>query len=113
MEMKTHSAVSDLKSDYEKGKMTRREFIRFATLLGVSAAAATQMAGLAWPGRAQAAAIKRGGKLRVAAPVQKAYPGTDETESGRQLGANGRRASSLRDGLARLLRLLRNAFGAS
>ena len=71
MEMKPHSAVNDLKSDYEKGKMSRREFIRFATLLGVSAAAATQMAGLAWPGRAQAAAIKRGGKLRVAAPVQK------------------------------------------
>jgi peptide/nickel transport system substrate-binding protein len=71
MKEKMHSAVKELKNDFQKGKMTRREFIRFSTLLGVSAAAATQMAGFALPAKAMAGAIKRGGTLRVAAPVHK------------------------------------------
>ncbi len=45
--------------------------------------------------------------------VQEASPGTDQTEPGRQPGANGRTASPLPDGLARLLRLLPDAIGAS
>ena len=49
----------------------------------------------------------------IAAAVQEAHSGTDETEPGRQSGANGRTASSLSDGLARLLRLLPDAVGAS
>jgi len=69
--MKDHPAVKDLKSDLDKGKMTRREFVRFATLLGVSATAAGQLAGLAFPKKASASAIKRGGSIRVAAPVHK------------------------------------------
>ncbi|MCB2145463.1 MAG: ABC transporter substrate-binding protein [Deltaproteobacteria bacterium] len=71
MKEKMHSAVKALKSDFQKGKMTRREFIRFTTLLGVSAAAATQMAGLAFPARVLAGPVKRGGTLKVAAPVHK------------------------------------------
>lgn len=71
MKEKLHSAVKELKNDFQKGKMTRREFIRFTTLLGVSAAAATQMAGLALPSRVWAGSIKRGGMLKVAAPVHK------------------------------------------
>ena len=71
MKEKMHSAVEALNSDYQKGKMTRREFIRFTTLLGVSAAAATQMAGLAFPKKAIAGSVKRGGTLKVAAPVHK------------------------------------------
>ena len=70
MKKKMHSAINDLKRDMEKGKMSRREFIRMSTLLGVSAFAATQMAGLAMPVRALAAA-KRGGTMKIAAPVQK------------------------------------------
>ncbi len=31
-----HKAIPELKDQYEKGKMTRREFIRTATLLGLS-----------------------------------------------------------------------------
>jgi len=69
--MKVHPAVKNFKSDLDKGKMTRREFIRFTTLVGLSATAAGQMAGLAFPGKASATAIKRGGSLRVAAPVHK------------------------------------------
>lgn len=71
MKEKMHSAVEALNSDFQKGKMTRREFIRFTTLLGVSAAAATQMAGLTFPKKVLAGSVKRGGILKVAAPVQK------------------------------------------
>jgi len=71
MSNKIHPAVKDLKSDMEKGKMTRREFIRMSTLLGVSAFTATQMAGMTFPGRAMATAIKKGGVIKIAAPVQK------------------------------------------
>lgn len=71
MSAKMHPAVKDLKSDFDKGKMDRREFIRFATLLGLSATAACQLAGFALPGKASASGIKRGGKLRIAAPVHK------------------------------------------
>ncbi|MBF0573820.1 MAG: ABC transporter substrate-binding protein [Desulfamplus sp.] len=72
MTLKIHPAVKELKSDYDKGKMSRREFIRFATLLGLSATAAGQMAGLTFPGSASAGgSVKRGGKIRIAAPVHK------------------------------------------
>lgn len=71
MKKQVHPTIRDLLNDCEKGKMTRREFIRFATLLGVSAAAATQMAGLALPSRVFAGTIRRGGTMRIAAPVHK------------------------------------------
>ena len=66
-----HPAVYELKSDVEKGKMTRREFIRYATLLGVSAAAATQMSGLTGPLKVFASPASRGGILKVSCSVQK------------------------------------------
>ncbi len=71
MENNEHPAVNDLKQAMKKGKLSRREFIRLSTLLGVSAFAATQMAGLSVPAKAFAAAVKRGGSMKVAAPVQK------------------------------------------
>ncbi len=71
MSKEMHPAIQDLKSDLEKGKVSRRQFIRMATLLGVSAAGAAQMAGLALPAKLFAAKIRRGGTLRVAAPVHK------------------------------------------
>ena len=77
MSNKIHPAVNDLKSDMEKGKMSRREFIRMSTLLGVSAYTATQMAGLAWPLKAFAGNIKRGGTLKVGTTLQKiTHPAT-------------------------------------
>jgi peptide/nickel transport system substrate-binding protein len=66
-----HPAINDLKVDLEKGKLTRRDFLRYATLLGMSAAAATQMAGLMWPAKAFAATPERGGVLKVAGQVHK------------------------------------------
>ena len=43
---KMHPAINELKEDLGKGKLSRREFLRYATLLGVSATAASQMIGL-------------------------------------------------------------------
>jgi peptide/nickel transport system substrate-binding protein len=70
-EGKLHPAIYDLKADLDKGKLTRREFLRYSTLLGMSAFAATQMAGLAWPKKALAAKPVRGGILKVSSQVQK------------------------------------------
>jgi peptide/nickel transport system substrate-binding protein len=73
---KVHPAIYDLKVDMDKGKITRREFLRYATLLGMSAVTASQMAGLIWPKKA-IAAQKRGGVLRFGMQVQEmADPGT-------------------------------------
>lgn len=66
-----HPAIYELKDDLNKGKLTRREFLRFATLLGMSAVAASQMAGLAIPGKAFAAKPVRGGVLKISGQVQK------------------------------------------
>jgi peptide/nickel transport system substrate-binding protein len=66
-----HPAINDLKVDLDKGKLTRRDFLRYATLLGMSAAAASQMAGFMWPRKAFAATPQRGGVLKVATQVQK------------------------------------------
>ena len=68
---KLHPAIYDLKEDLDKGKVTRREFLRYATLLGMSAAAASQMAGFAWPRKVFAAKPVRGGVLKVSSQVQK------------------------------------------
>ena len=76
-EQTMHPAVMDLRSDMQKGKLSRREFMRFATLLGVSAAAAGSLAGLALPQRALAATPQRGGILKAANACQKiAHPHT-------------------------------------
>lgn len=61
-----HPAVKDLRSDMQQGKLSRREFLRYATLLGVSAGAAYELAGLARPARAMAATPQRGGTLKAA-----------------------------------------------
>ena len=65
-----HPGVEQLREQLNKGKISRREFLRYATLLGLSVTAAGQIAGLAFPRKA-AAAAKRGGVLKVAAPVHK------------------------------------------
>ena len=68
---KLHPAIYDLKVDMDNGKLTRRDFLRYATLLGMSAVAASQMAGLMWPKKAFAAKPVRGGTLKIAGQVQK------------------------------------------
>jgi peptide/nickel transport system substrate-binding protein len=77
MKQRIHPAVHDMKNDMEKGKLSRREFLRYSTLLGVSAFTATQMAGLSWTSKAFAGNVKRGGTLKVATALQKiAHPAT-------------------------------------
>jgi len=66
-----HPRIADLKRELDKGRLSRREFLRYAALLGMSAAAASQMIGIPWPGRVQASGIKRGGVLKVAQQIQK------------------------------------------
>jgi peptide/nickel transport system substrate-binding protein len=66
-----HPTIKELKIDLDKGKVSRREFLRYATLLGMSVAAASQMAGLAWPKKVFANDIQRGGTLKVSSSVQK------------------------------------------
>ena len=66
-----HPAIQEYKKHLDNGNMSRRDFIRYAGLLGMSAFAASQMAGLAWPLRAAAQGVKRGGTMKVAAPVHK------------------------------------------
>ena len=40
---KLHPLVYELKDNVDKGKITRREFIRYSTLLGVSSTMAAQL----------------------------------------------------------------------
>ncbi len=68
---KVHPAINELKEDLGKGKLSRREFLRYATLLGMSATVVSQMIGLTWPKKLFAANIKRGGILKVSQQIQK------------------------------------------
>ncbi len=69
-----HPYVPELQNQLRKGEIDRREFLRTATLLGVSASAAYAMAGPIAGGsvvpRAHAATPKKGGTLKVSMRVQ-------------------------------------------
>ena len=66
-----HPGLTQLKRQLGEGRLGRREFIRYATLLGVSATAAYGMTGLAAPGPARAANMPRGGSVRISMRVHK------------------------------------------
>ncbi|MEE8381703.1 MAG: ABC transporter substrate-binding protein [Thermodesulfobacteriota bacterium] len=68
---KNHPYIPELRDLLEKGQVTRREFMRYATLLGMSAGVASLTAGLYQPKRAIASSINRGGTIKVASAVQK------------------------------------------
>ena len=70
-EKKMHPGVYDLKDYLEIGKITRHEFIRYTSLLGLSVAAASQMVGFVWPRKAFAATPQRGGTLKISGQVHK------------------------------------------
>ncbi len=72
-----HPAVMDFQSDLRAGTLSRREFLRLATLLGVSAVAAQTLAGCgpsspapASGGASSGSAIKRGGTMTIGTNVQ-------------------------------------------
>jgi peptide/nickel transport system substrate-binding protein len=74
---KIHPAIPELKDQMDKGKLSRREFIRYSALLGLSVTAAGQLAGLMMPKKALAAKQKMGGVLKFGMQVQEmADPGT-------------------------------------
>ena len=70
----THPYIPELKEQLRKGKIDRREFLRTATVLGLSAASAYAMLGTMTGERAktgaQAATPKAGGNLRVSMNVK-------------------------------------------
>src|SRR5690606_25873320 len=69
-----HPGVKELCAQFKSGKMDRREFVRLAAFLGVSAASAYAFAGDPLGGglvkEAAAQTPKKGGVLRVAMQVQ-------------------------------------------
>lgn len=71
--MKEHPYISTLKQQYADKKCSRRDFLRTATLLGLSAGAAYALAGRV-AGEAMIGAAKadmpKGGTIRIAMPVQ-------------------------------------------
>jgi peptide/nickel transport system substrate-binding protein len=96
MKKKLHPMVPELQSQLSKGRVSRRQFIRLATLLGTSAATATYLAACAQPEteapteapvvepteapmetpmeeptEAPMGGIKRGGTLRISGAVHK------------------------------------------
>ncbi len=64
----SHPKVDEIDAAFRAGRMDRRAFLRTATLLGTSAAAAYAMVGLPMPARAQGA-MPHGGTLRVETTV--------------------------------------------
>lgn len=64
-----HPYVEELKDQYSKGTITRRQFLRNATLLGMSAVAATSFAPALFPETAMAAPPKRGGTWKYAVKI--------------------------------------------
>src|SRR6516225_489046 len=64
-----HPYVPSLRRELLDGRIGRREFLRIATLLGVTAGAAYTMAGLPAPANAQTA-LPKGGKIRIGMRVQ-------------------------------------------
>ncbi len=73
-DVKEHSYIPELKNRLAKGEIDRREFLRTATLLGMSAGAAYAFAGTitgeGFAPKARAATPKMGGNLRVSMRAQ-------------------------------------------
>ena len=64
-----HPGLAQLKKQFNEGKLGRREFIRYSTLLGVSATAAYGMMGMVAPRPASAADMPKGGTVRISMRV--------------------------------------------
>ena len=64
-----HKGLETLKTQFNDGKMSRREFIRYSTLLGVSATTAYGMVGMVAPRPVAAADMPKGGIVRISMRV--------------------------------------------
>ncbi len=60
-----HKAAKMYADEYREGHLSRREFLSRATSMGISAAAAYGLIGIAAPSRASAQEIQQGGTLRI------------------------------------------------
>jgi len=66
MEDRSHPYVRTLIEQVNEGTISRRDFLRKATLLGVSAATAYSLVGMLDPSRAaKAQSVPKGGNLRI------------------------------------------------
>ena len=65
-----HSSLPELKNQLSRKEIGRRDFIRTATLLGLSAGAAYGFAGILAPEQLQAATPKKGGMLKLGMVMQ-------------------------------------------
>ena len=87
---RVHSAIPKLAKELEEGKVSRREFLRVSTLLGLSATTAYAMAGLTAP-RAQAQeGVREGGVLRCSMNIKDGadpavYDWSEEGNAARQV----------------------------
>ncbi|HBK77627.1 MAG TPA: ABC transporter substrate-binding protein [Gammaproteobacteria bacterium] len=74
-----HAAMPGLKDDLQEGRITRRDFLRYATLLGVSTTAAYKLANKVNTGEpllipiARAGSMPKGGTLRISMRVQEIH----------------------------------------
>jgi len=68
---KINEQVLELKNQMDKGLLSRREFLRYAALLGVSLPVALRMVGLVASPKLQAAPVRRGGTIKVSSQVHK------------------------------------------
>ncbi|MDJ0783207.1 MAG: ABC transporter substrate-binding protein [Desulfosarcinaceae bacterium] len=66
-----HPGIHQLKRDLQNGALSRRAFLRYASLLGLSTGTAYALSGLPLPKNAWAASPQRGGVLKVACQIQK------------------------------------------
>lgn len=71
MSKKLNFLVPEIVNDFRNGKMNRREFLRFSTLLGVSTVTAAWLGGFTSPPGAFAAAPKRGGVIKMSSKLGK------------------------------------------
>lgn len=62
--------VTKLRKQLAEGQVSRREFVRYAALLGVAAPVASKLAGLSPIASAQAAGMPQGGTLRMGTQVK-------------------------------------------
>lgn len=85
-----HVAIPRLVDDLKKGKIGRREFLRTTTLLGLSAATAYAVSGLAAPQARAQDGVRRGGVLRCSMNVKDSsdpatYDWSEEGNAARQV----------------------------
>lgn len=76
---KVHPAIPDAYQKLKQGRISRREFMRFATLLGLSAGAATIAAQCGAPAQPAAPAAESGGE---AAPTEEGAAASGEIQRG-------------------------------